>query len=51
MYKNDYNARLKDIEALDRGFNHPGWMDQYRKLKIKIGGSKHQFGKDIDDSL
>ena len=30
---------------------HPGWKEQYRKLKIKIEGSKHVFGKDMDDSL
>ena len=51
MYKKDYHARQIDIEALERGLLHPGWREQYRKLKIKIEGSKHVFGKDMDDSL
>ena len=51
MYKKDHHARLRDIEALERGYNQPGWVEQYRKLKVKIQGSKHQFGKDMDDSL
>ena len=51
MYKKDYHARLNDLDALERGMNHPGWMEQYRKLKIKIEGSKHRLGKDMEDSL
>ena len=51
MYKKDYHARLSDIEAMERGYNQPGWVESYRKLKVKIQGSKHKFGRDMDDSL
>ena len=54
MNKNDYINRTLDIEELERRFstNHANWMVMYRKLKVKITGSKHQFGKDaLDDSM
>ena len=27
MYKKDYIDRSNDIDALERGINHPGWME------------------------
>ena len=40
LLKRDYDARIKDITALEASASDDNWLESFKKLKVKIKGEK-----------
>ena len=40
LLKRDYEEKSKEIQALEHTVDHSNWMENYRKLKLKLTTGK-----------